>query len=344
MQPLDPVIAEALRKRSQANRERMASTNFTKTWALQGKNAIVEPGRDVVIRLAPRWDYANSMFLDPSTGTRVPNPAYDTRLLKYVEALEHWWDGADGKRTREWCPQTIDLFTKPGAPCACPVGVSSAALLSGTAVDKEIGKGIRARRVFIWNAVVGDPKDPTGLRRRVNEQGLADFRPISLPERMFYDIADIMTGGDKSQFGRGDITHPAKGYDLILRRPAGPGGGPWTVQVATESSRLYQPEQAAAFKGWVNRLVDLEDMIRKETKDAAGIFRAYYGRDPEPGELGVAEPPEEAPSGVPVGVPVAPQGGPEPSAEPPQAPDDEFMPPPAQARPSARPAPRAPRR
>jgi len=351
MQPLNQKVADAMRAQAQRVRERQAlGANFTKTWSLSGKQAIVEPGRDVVMRLCPRWDYALSMVLDPTTNQRVPNPAYDTAQLQFVIAFEHWWDTGDGKTTRAWCPRTLN------PECVCAVCVSATVLMaSSSKEDQAFGKRIQAREVFVWNACVGSP-------RKVDVAGLADIRPVSLPGTVFNAISDIMTGGDKSQFARGDITHPSEGYDLSLKRPVGGGGDRWTVQVAAEPSRLYESAQSAAFKGWVTRLMNLEEMLQKETMDPAGIFRSYYGRDPNPGEIGgapaVSESVEEEEARAATASAFV-----EPSAAPPEAPEDEFLPPPLpqrqqppapQQRPSApaspaprppaRPGPRAPRR
>lgn len=344
MQPLDPAVSAAMRAQAQLVRERMNSgANFTRTWTLGGKQGIVEPGRDVIIRLCPRWDIADSMIVQGDK--RVPNPAYKTNQLQFVIAFEHWWETGDGKTTREWCPCTVD----PKA--VCPVCTSSTALMAGGSPDdRAFGKRIQARKVFVWNAVIGNP-------RRVDASGLADIRPISLPGTLFNAVSDIMTGGDKEQFARGDITHPSEGYDLSAKRPVGGGGERWSAQVAADPSRLYEAAQAAAFKGWVNRLTNLEDMLKKETKSPAGIFSAYYGRDPEPGELKGAPSAAEEPSQNEFQAAPTVQ---EPSAEPPQAPDDEFMPAaspsrkapaqgPAPSRqatpaPASRPTARAPRR
>lgn len=315
MQPLNPAVAQQMRERAKAIRDRQASGNFTKSWGLSGKNAIVEPGQVATVRLGPRWDYINSVILDAKTNTRVPNPAYKFDQPAYVVAYEHWWDLEGGRPTREWCPRTLD----PDAGCA--VCQSSTVLMaSGAKDDRDFGKRIQAREVFVFNAVVGDP-------RKVGQDGLADIRILSCHGTVFNGISDIMTGGDNAQFARGDITHPREGYDLAFRRPVGGGGDRWTVQVAAEPSPLYGPAQAAAFKGWVTRLVDLEDMLQKETKDSVAIFRAYYGRDPEPGEVKGAPAPQEDASEVQVRQPETPA----PSAEPPVGPDDEFMPPPTSA-------------
>lgn len=314
-----------MRERAKAVRDRQAQGNFTKSWSLSGKNAIVEPGQVVTVRYTPRWDYANSVVTDSKTNQRVPNPAYKFDQPPYVVGYEHWWDIEGGKTTREWCPRTLD----PEADC---IICQSATVLmaSGTKEDRDFGKRIQAREVFVFNAVVGDP-------RKVAQDGSADIRILSCPGTVFNAVSDIMTGGDNAQFARGDITHPREGYDLAFRRPVGGGGDRWTVQVAPQPTPLYGPAQAAAFKGWVTKLVDLEDMLQKETKDSVAIFRAYYGRDPEPGEVKGAPVAQDEP----IGYSAAQQGQQQPpSAEPPVGPDDEFMPPPPSAqRGPARPAP-----
>lgn len=314
---LDPAVAAEMRARAQAVRERQSAGNFTKSWSLSGKQAVVEPGKGVVIRLLPRWDFATSMVSGPG-GTRVPNPAYKPGRA-YVEAFEHWWDAEAGRRTREFCPQT----TNPEAECAICVS-SQAMLQSASKEDRDFGKGLRANQVFIFNAVVDDP-------RRLGDDKLADIRIISTSGTMFNCISDIMTGGDKEQFARGDVTDPRAGYDLVFNRPAKGGGERWSVGVAPNQSPLYGPAQSAAFKGWAARLLDLDDMLAKETKDSAGIFKAYYGRDPKPGELGEvplrtnkrATPIEEEPEAI------ADQ---QESAGEPEGPDDEYMMPPSQPR------------
>jgi hypothetical protein len=133
-----------------------------------------------------------------------------------------------------------------------------------------------------------------------------------------------MTGGEQQQFARGDITHPSLGYDLLFNRPVGGGGERWSVTVAPDPSPLYTATETAAFKGWATRLIDLDKMVKDETKDAAGIFKSYYGRDPEPGDPGMGGArviPPQAPQ-----VPEQREAGPVESAAEPEAPDDEFMP------------------
>jgi hypothetical protein len=348
MQPLNPVLAEQMRKRAKGVAERMNSGTFTKSWSLTGKNAIVAPGSSITGRLMPRWDFVNSIILDPKTNTRVPNPAYDSTKEAFVVALEHWWE-QDGKWSHEWCPRMYN----PQAPC--PVCASAVELMrSGAKEDREYGKKLAAKEVYIFNAVVDDP-------RRIGQDGLADIRILSCTGTIYKAISDLMTGGDNEKFALGDICNPREGYDLSFKRPVKDGGDRWTLQAMPQPTPLYGPSQAAAFKGWATRLIDLEAMLEAETKDVAGVFQAFYGRAPQPGEIEGAGEPD--PVKAQVGNRVAPpgpasdfdDGGAPAEAAPPVDPDDAFMPPVASAQtrtavsapgPAARqrPAPRPPRR
>lgn len=334
--PLPPALADQMRKRAQAVKDRMASSNFTKSFSLTGKNAIVAAGKEVIVRLAPRWDYAQSVVLDPATKKYIPNPSYEGGLA-YVYALEHWWEGEAARWSHEWCPRSFDERAR------CAVCDAAAALMaSGAKEDREYGKKLQAKECFIFNAVVGDP-------RLVGQDGLADIRIISLSGVQYNAVSDIMTGGENEKAAFGDITNPRDGYDLTFKRPVAGGSDRWSVRTCgPNASPLYGPAQAAAFKGWATRLVDLEKMLSDETKDSAGIFRAYYGRDPEPDELEPGEPtvmgPGERPATIPPQAPPE-MGDPDPgaigveSAAEPESPDDAFMPPaPASQRPARSPA------
>jgi hypothetical protein len=307
-----------MRARAQAVRERQATGNFTKSWPLSGKKAIVDPGKSVLVRLAPRWDISDSMMT--VDGARVPNPDYKKRVA-FVVAYEHWWD-SEGKTSREYCPKTLD----PQA--TCPICVSSAVLLqSASKEDREYGKRISAKEVFIFNAVVGNP-------RKLGDDKLADIRIIACSGTQYNKISDIMNGGqtiEQQQFARGDITHPSLGYDLLFNRPMGGGGERWDVTVAPDPSPLYSAAERAAFTGgggWATRLLNLEKMLQDETKDAAGIFKAYYGRDPELNDPGMGGPrttPPQAPQAPPQ-IPAVQEPASTESSPEPEGPDDEFMP------------------
>lgn len=353
MQELNPTLRDEMRNKAREIRERQAAgANFRSSWSLTGAKAIVAPGRDVVVRLAPRWDFDDSLLpRDPATGRRAPNPAYKFDLKQYVEAWEHWWQVEGGTWAHEWCP----LPPPAGkSQCACPIGVASAVQLASPAKDdKALGNRWKAKQVFIFNAFVGDP-------RLLGQDGLVDIRDIALPATLYNAVSDIMTGGEKEQFRRGDITNPRDGYDLLFKRPMG-GGAAWVADCAPSPSPLYRPEQAAAFKEWTVRLINLEEMLKKDTKDLAGVFKAFYGRDPALGELG-GDSKRQGPRSTAPAATTMPGGSQEPpdrtveeSAAPPEGPDDEFMSlmPPAgggQSRPvspandAARTAARSPRR
>jgi hypothetical protein len=332
---LDPELAAEMRARADAIRERQASGNFTKSWPLSGKKAIVEAGKSVVVRLLPRWDISQSTIAGPVVDgkpTRVANPQYKKRLA-FVDALEHWWESADGKTTREYCPRSVG---GPQAPCAVCFA-ADALLQSASKDDREYGKRIKARPITIFNAVVGNP-------RKLGDDNLVDIRIISCSDTQYRCISDIMTGGDNAQFARGDVTDARAGYDLLFNRPVGGGGERWTVKEAPEPSPLYTGAQAAAFKGWAARPVDLDKMLKDETKDSVGMFKAYYGRDPGPEDAALVtgtrggrlpEPPqtqEQEPETA---------GAETESAAEPEAPDDEYMPQTVAPKATATAAPRA---
>ena len=315
--PVPPALAELMRRQAQENRERMTTSSFTKGWSFTGKNAIVEPGADVIVRLLPRWDYADSIVKGPD-GKVAPNPAYDVTAPAYVAAYEHWWQ-ADGKWHHEWCPRTYN----EDAPC--PICFASVSMLAmKDKADRDFGKKIQAQKVFIFNAVVGDP-------RVVAQDGLVDIRILPLSRVQFNGVSDVITGGDKENFARGLVYDPREGYDLSFKRPMQNSNDRWTVQAAVNPTPLYGPDQKAAFVGWVTRLVNLEEMLDAETKDYAGIFKSYFGKDPGPGDMPTEQQrqPTPAPSAPRAQFATDPSDG--GSAAPPEAPDDDFMPPAAGA-------------
>lgn len=312
--PLPPGVAEQMRDIARAIKDRQASGTFTRGWTLTGKNAIVEPGRSVVVRLGPRWDYANSMIVQGDK--RVQNPEYKGGAL-FVMAWEHWWDDNQSKTQRIYCPKTLDVNA------ICPICIAAAAMMeSGVKEDQTYGKRIKARDVYIFNAAVGNP-------RKVDTQtGRADIRIIPVSGTVFIRIRDIMTGGDNEQFMRGDISHPREGYDLKLTRPN--QGERWTVDCDPNPSPLYGPDQAAAFKGWPSMLIDLEEMLEKETKTPVDAYRAYYGKDPTQEEMAEMASASAAMAFVPANeeaeasVPAPQQRTASPA---PPGDDDDFMPP-----------------
>lgn len=318
MEALSPEVAAEMRARAEAVRARQNAGTFTKSWNLTGENAICKPGSTEIVRLLPRWDYAESLIMGPDGKTRIPNPAYKPQVA-YYRAHEHWFE-VSGKKQREFCPRlTLDQKFR------CVICLAAQALFQGTKDDKKLGKDISAKEVFIFNAIVGDP-------RRVDpETKLADIRPISCQGTIYNDISDIMTGGEKPQFARGNIMSPSQGYDLGFNRPAGKTSGErWSVDVVTDPSTLYQREQAAAFKGWVSRLTNLEEMVTKELKTEESIFKAYYGRDVETGELdklfgSMSLRVREVPKGPQAPTQEQPEDGPAGTAADVVDPDDDFV-------------------
>jgi hypothetical protein len=320
-------ISESVRKMMLARqaeiKERMTSGNFTKSWNLTGKNAIVNPGEQVVVRFGPRWD-----IVIEQNGKLVKNPDYVSGAEPiFVIAFEHWWD-ADGNKTQhEWCPKTY------GPDEECPICVYAQALTQAKAnpaeglseeeaeTRRKEGKRIAAKETFIFNAVVGQ----AGARRLAD--GKADFRIMAVPGTVFTAIVDIMTGGSDESFARGNIGDQADGYDIKLSRPAKGGNDRWQVQCAPNPTPLYDQKQAAAFANWPSLMVNLEKMLEKEMKSATDLFKAFFGRDPEEGgaeEAAVQEAPEAQPA----------------AQESTPAPDlaDEFLPQPAAGQ-KAAPAP-----
>ena len=270
-------LSEAVRKAMQADAERVKerqSSNFTKSWNLTGKNAIVEPGSSVTVRFGPRWSIA--VVVD---GKLTMNPEYRSGdELIFVKAFEHWWDADGGKTQHAWCPKSIS----PDAEC--PVCMSAAYdMKSEDETERKRGKRVSAKEVFIFNAVVGNP--------RKLADGKADFRIMSVPGTIYTRVYDIMTGGSDESFARGNVGDHKEGYDLKFTRPRKDAQGDrWSVDCAPNPSSLYSDAQKQAFAGWPGMLVNLEEMLVKETKTGNDLFKMYYGRDPEPDEMGGTAP------------------------------------------------------
>jgi len=305
MAGLSAAVKAEMQKRAQEVKDRQAAGTFTKNFSLTGKNAIVEPGGEVIVRFGPRWTIALLV-----NGKLAMNPEYKSGEEPiFVGAWEHWWDTADGKTTHEWCPKTINREAE------CPVCIAASILMkSAEESERKYGKRIAAKEVFIFNAVVGVP--------RKLADGKADLRTISVPGTVYTQVSDIMTGGETESFARGNVGDHAEGYDLKFTRPRKDGNDRWAVTCAPNPSPLYDAKQAQAFAGWPGMLVNLEEMLTKETKTGLELFKAYYGRDPEG---------DEVTPGLASGAP-APEVEPEAEAQQEAAPEpilDEFMPKPA---------------
>lgn len=330
MEALSPEVAAEYAARAQAVRDRQSSGTFTPSWSLYGDKAIAKPSGSEIVRLMPRWDFADSLI--KIDGKSAPNPNYKPRVA-YYRAFEHWYVDAQGKIRREYCPKTGDPMVAAGiraevvlatSKIRCVICFSSLVLMLGSKDEKTNGKKIGAKEVFLFNALVGQP-------RRLNDAKIADIRLIALPGTIYGDISDIMTGGAKPQFARGNIMSPREGYDLLLNRPAGKTSGErWSVKEEPAPSPMYTADQTAAFKNWVSRLINLEETVKTEMKSEDGIFEAYYGRAPEPGEMDKLFAPVETRRPVPMAPqtatiqPGTAQPEEKASTETPEEPD-EFM-------------------
>lgn len=264
---LSQSVRDAMRNRAKQVKEHLAKGQtgaFQRQWMLQGQNAVVQPGMSVIVRLVCRWDrYV------VQGGKVAPNPAA-AELPVYVAALEHWWDGPDGKRRREWCPKTFG----PDQPC--PICEAVADLRASAAQDdKALAKDLRAQEVFLFNAMLG----PLGKRSFL--EGKPDIRPISFHGTIFLAISDIMTGGDQESFARGDISDLREGYDLVLKRPAGKGDR-WSADCAPQASPLFTQAEAANWRGWWECIPNIDEMLEKETKTYEALYEGFHGVASEP--------------------------------------------------------------
>lgn len=268
MAGLSEAAKKFMQKKQAEVKEKMSSGSFTKSWNLTGKNAIAEQGGEVVVRFGPHWSVTIM-----KNGKPTLNPNYisgDDPI--FVPAVEHWWDADGGKVMHAWCPKTLDEGIE------CPVCVAAkVAMQSSVEDEKKYGKRIAAKEVFIFNAVVGNP-------RKVAD-GKADFRIMSVPGTVYNQVTDIMTGGSDESFARGNIGDHNDGYDLKLSRPAKGGNDRWKVDCAPKPTPLYDTKQAPAFAGWPGMLTDLDKMLKDEMKTPLELFKAFYGRDPEADEM-----------------------------------------------------------
>ncbi len=263
--PISATVRDAMRARAQKIKDNIAKGQqggaFTRMWNLQGQNTIVAAGGEVIVRLMPRWD----RYIVQNG--KVVSSAAALELPIYVPAFEHWWDSSDGKRVREWCPVIANEDgTLEGD---CPICEAAAELkTSSSKEDKELGYEIRAKEIVLFNAMVG----PLGAR--AFNDGKPDIRPIPLMGSLFFQVSDIMTGGEHESFARGDISDPADGYDLKLSRPSAKGDR-WKVDCA-EPSRLFGPTEAANWKGWWEMIANLDEVLEKETKTYEELHQLFH--------------------------------------------------------------------
>jgi len=331
---LSDKVRERMRQQAAAVREGLQGSGgrTAPMFDLTGKNALVQAGGSFFARLLPRWDIAQKFVL--RDGKWEQNPQYEDDFIFFV-ALEHWWDDAAGKPNRVWCPRSGD----EAAPC--PLCEAAEELLgSADQDDRQQGKRIGARRSFLFNAVVGR----TG-KRQMTPEGHPDIRVLPVGNTLFASICSFMTGDsdneDAAAFARGDISDPRDGYDLMVTRPAKQNDR-WKADCAPQSSPLCAPNDPA-WGDWMTRLVDLPEMVRRETKTYEALYQQYFGEAPPAAA--------EAPSAGP--TPAAgwgeaqqqPVGGPAPSdpwasafaAAPPASPPAPTQAPTSAPAPAARP-------
>lgn len=268
MAALDPNLMAMMRARAQAVKEKLTGSgggDWLPRWDLTGKNAIVDSGRELVIRILPRWDFAQKWIAGGK-----PNPDYKNGPI-FFEAIEHWHTTPDGKRHRSWCPKTW------GADDACPIHEAWEELRTSKApADKDLAKDIKPTDVYLFNALIATPTGGWA----VDDGGLADIRYMPTPGTVFLGIINIMTGGENEEFARGDISDPREGYNLKLSRPAASGGDRWKVDCMPKPSPLTTDVQKAAFSGWWERLIDLPAMVEKETKTYDDLYKTFHGAAP----------------------------------------------------------------
>lgn len=303
MAGLSESVRQRMRHQAQAVREQQ-SFRTARVFDLAGKNAVIKEGEQALGRVLPRWDIAQKFV--QKDGQWSINPDYQDDLI-YFPALEHWWDGADGKPNRAWCLKNFD------AALPCPLCEASEELQrAGDAETRKVGKRIMAKKLFLFNFIFGR----TG-KRALNEQSLADIGVLPAHGGIFAAITGFMTGGLDDEeaaatFARGDITDPREGYDILLKRPQKASGERWSVDCAPNPSPLYAPAEAAAFAGWMERLVDLPAMVERELVTYDALYEKYYGQKPDAGggEPGGADDGAGFVAPSPAAEPSAPQSDP----------------------------------
>lgn len=282
--PMSADAIERLRQQAEAAKARTAGGGVDPRYVqLSGKNAAVSPGGTLLTRLAPRWDYAQAMRMNPKTRQIEPNPAYQGGEFT-VEALEHWLDNVlTGKRAKCWCRQML------GPEERCPACEGAEMYLKSAAdADRKLGKDLGASKVHLFNAVLR--KDMYG------EDGKPRFRILVTSDWIFQQIVDILTGGGEAAMQRPDLDDPYKGWDLALKRPTVAGGGErWMVQCAPSPTPLVPPEDRERWRGWPTMLHDLEaEVAPDKIKSFAEMYRMLWGTDADPADAGAGGSPEAA--------------------------------------------------
>lgn len=269
MPELSDAVKQQMQAKAQSVRQRLAGGNvdYHRLIPLTGKNAAVAPGKELVGRCLPRWDYKQK-FMKLADGKVGLNPKYAGGPI-YCEAWEHWWETSDGKTTREWCLRSV-------GDEACPICEAAASLrASSEESDRKLSKRIEAKEVFLFNFVIGG----TG-RRALTEDGKPDIRVLPASGTIYVGITSIMLGGEDAEFARGDISDIKEGYDVKLSRPASQGDR-WKVDAAPKATPLLTQAEFQAWSGWMDLLHDIPGVLEKETKSYDDLYTAFYGTPPE---------------------------------------------------------------
>ena len=252
-------LVREMGNKAEAAREKMVRGNHpsVKRMNLTGKNAIVEPGGQIFIRLLPRWDIKSVYIKEGDRwGT---NPDYKSGS-PFFQALEHWICGW------MWCLRTYDKNA------LCPLCQASRKLReSPDPQDRECGWGLASREVFLFNAVARNSN--TG-RCALTDARAPDIGVFCAQKTIFAGISNIMTGGKKNEFARGDITNPRHGYDIKLTRPAEPGDR-WKVECVPEPSPIFEDDEKAAWKDWPSLLIDLPAWVALGKWSYSGLDHVY---------------------------------------------------------------------
>ena len=268
---------EEMRREAQRVRDRQENKGGgDRRWSLYGEGAIVKAGGTGVIRLLPHTSYKDRFVV--KAGKRVENSKYIPQRV-YLRALEHWWDKPSGGRDHEWCPKTFG----DAEQCAL-CEISDELRATGVKADEQQGYDLRGKETFLYVAVVGK----TG-ERHMKDDGAPDIRVLPLTGTLFMKISDLMTGGADGDTAYGNVADPVAGYDLKLTRPAaGAKGQRWEVVPLPHPSRLYDKEEAEAWKGWLDMIPDIGEAVRAELKDPEAVRARFYGEAPASGGNGLA--------------------------------------------------------
>ncbi len=332
---------ERMREKARRVQESQGGGGAGKWISFSGKNAIVEQGGDITIRITPRHDFYDKRYQKGKDGKVVDLLATGQYAPDdpCVWAAEHWWDGPDAKRARAWCLKSLGNEDAP-----CPVCEAAMALGQGTEEDRELADGIRVKEAFAY---------PVVLRKKMyGEDGLPDVRMLPVTGSLWTKISNICTGGGDEGFAKGDISDWKVGLDLKIHRPGkDEKEKQYQVTAADQRTPLFAKEDGGRWAGLLKGEVipDVEATIRDEMLSYAALYEKYYG-EKCPDEVGAGPSAMEGtdPGDDPFGAP-----GLKAQEIPPDAagsddfafPGEEETPPPAPAaKPTSRPAAPPPRK